>query len=304
MKNREVFALKSFDELVAHAGNKPLKTVAIACAADAEVLQAVDLAIQAKLAQFILFDTNTAFSSVDHPVLSHECVEVRHTLSTTEAVKRAVKTVSDGHADALMKGHVDTATLLREVLKDENGLKTGKTISHVAVFELPDFDRLLFVTDAAMNIAPDLKQKVDIINNSVNVAHRIGIDNPVVTPLSAVEVVNPAMTSSTDAALLTMMNQRGQIKGCRVDGPLAFDNAISIQSAKSKGIQSETAGLADILVVPTIEAGNILYKSFMYFAKAKVGAVIEGAKVPIVLTSRADSAESKLYSIALAVTTN
>lgn len=293
--------MKSFDQLMKPITDGPKKRVAVACAADAEVLEAVRMASEANIADFILFDTEAHFESVS---INLPNVDVRFTDSTKTAVQQAVRSASSGEADALMKGHVDTATLLREVLRDENGLKTGATISHVAVFEFPEFDRLLFVTDAAMNIAPDLKQKVDIVKNAVGVAHRIGIETPVVAPLSAVEVVNQAMPSSTDAALLTMMNQRGQIKGCIVDGPLAFDNAISVASAKSKGITSSTAGLADILVVPNIEAGNILYKSFMYFGRAKVGAVIEGAKVPIVLTSRADSAESKLYSIALAVRSN
>lgn len=293
--------MKSFDQLMKPSTDGSKKRVAVACAADAEVLEAVRMASDANIADFILFDTEAHFESVS---INLPNVEVRYTDSTKTAVQQAVKSASSGEADALMKGHVDTATLLREVLRDENGLKTGATISHVAVFEFPEFDRLLFVTDAAMNIAPDLKQKVDIVKNAVGVAQRIGIETPVVAPLSAVEVVNQAMPSSTDAALLTMMNQRGQIKGCIVDGPLAFDNAISVASAKSKGITSSTAGLADILVVPNIEAGNILYKSFMYFGRAKVGAVIEGAKVPIVLTSRADSAESKLYSIALAVRSN
>lgn len=292
--------MKTFDDLLKQSAERDKKTIAIACAADKEVLEAVSQALNHQLAKFILFDTEEAFTSFSELVPQHADVEVRYSTSAQLAVREAAQAAGTGQANALMKGHVDTAALLREVLRDENGLKTGKTISHVAVFEFPDFDRLLFVTDAAMNIAPDLKQKKDIIVNAVAVAHRIGINHPIVSPLSAVEVVNPAMTSSTDAALLTMMNQRGQLTGCTVEGPLAFDNAISVASAKAKGIESKAAGHADILVVPNIEAGNILYKSFMYFAHAKVGAVIEGAKVPIVLTSRADSAESKLYSIALA----
>ncbi|WP_342525492.1 bifunctional enoyl-CoA hydratase/phosphate acetyltransferase [Chryseomicrobium sp. FSL W7-1435] len=292
--------MKSFAELLNRSTSQQKKTVAIACAADAEVMEAVSKAVELKLAKFVLYDTEQNFQAISQDILSHPDIELRYTPTAAQAVKQAVQSAGSGEADALMKGHVDTATLLREVLRDENGLKTGKTISHVAVFEFPEFDRLLFVTDAAMNIAPDLKQKKDILVNAVAVAHRVGLANPVVAPLSAVEVVNPAMPSSTDAALLTMMYQRGQIKGCVVDGPLAFDNAISVASAKAKGISSETAGYADILLVPNIESGNVLYKSFMYFGRAKVGAVIEGAKVPIILTSRADSAESKLYSIALA----
>ena len=156
-------------------------------------------------------------------------------------------------------------------------------------------------TDAAMNIAPDLEQKAQIIKNAVQVAHSIGIDVPKVAPLAAVEVVNAAMQATLDAAALTMMNKRGQITGCIIDGPLALDNAVSQIAAEHKGIRSEVAGEADILLVPAIEVGNVLYKSLIYFANAKVGAVISGAKAPIVLTSRADTAESKLYSLALAL---
>jgi phosphate butyryltransferase len=152
-----------------------------------------------------------------------------------------------------------------------------------------------------MNIAPDLQQKVQIIHNAVTLAKSIGIDTPRVAPLAAVEVVNPVMQATVDAASLTMMNKRGQISGCIIDGPLGLDNAVSALAAEHKGITSEVAGHADILLVPTIEVGNVLYKSLIYFANAKVGAVIAGAKAPIVLTSRADSAESKLYSLALAL---
>lgn len=166
---------------------------------------------------------------------------------------------------------------------------------------MPGYDRYTIVTDAAMNIAPDLEQKAQIIKNAVRVAHSIGIDMPKVAPLAAVEVVNPAMQATLDAAALTVMNQRGQISGCIVDGPLALDNAVSQLAAEHKGIKSDVAGKADILLVPAIEVGNVLYKSLVYFANAKVGAVISGAKAPIVLTSRADTAESKLYSLALAL---
>lgn len=200
-----------------------------------------------------------------------------------------------------MKGNVPTATILKEVLNKEYGLRTGSVLSHVAAFEVPDYDQLIFVTDAAMNVAPDLNQKVQIVQNSVQVARALGIEMPKVAPLAAVEVVNPTMQATVDAALLTQMNNRGQIKDCIVDGPLALDNAVSALAAEHKGIKSEVAGQADILFVPTIEVGNVLYKSLIYFAKAKVGAIIAGAKAPIVLTSRADSAESKLYSLALAV---
>ena len=194
-----------------------------------------------------------------------------------------------------------TSIILRAVLNSEYGLRTGKILSHVAAFEVPGYNRLLFITDAAMNIAPDLEAKAQIIRNATAAAHACGVQKPLVAPLAAVETINPAMVSTTDAASLFMMNKRGQITGCLVDGPLALDNAVSIQAAEQKGIKGDAAGKADILLVPDIESGNILYKSLVYFANAKVGSIIQGAKAPIVLTSRADSAETKVYSLALAI---
>ena len=188
---------------------------------------------------------------------------------------------------------------MKAVLNKEWGLRKGSVLSHVAAFEVPNYDRLIFVTDAAMNIAPDVTQKAAIIQNTVEVARAIGIDLPKVAPIAAVEVVNPAMQATIDAAMLTQMNRRGQIKNCVVDGPLALDNAVSQIAAEHKGIVSDVAGKADILLVPTIEAGNVLYKSLVYFADAKVGAMIAGAKAPIVLTSRADSAETKSIFISI-----
>lgn len=280
-------------------------TVAIAAAEDEDVLEAVQAAIDRELARFLLFGNKEKIEEMIErkfpKVLGSERIKIVHTPTNQLATERAVKAVSLNEANVLMKGNVPTATLLKAVLNKDFGLRTGNVLSHVAVFEVPNFDRFIFVTDAAMNIAPDLGQKVQIINNSVQIARKIGIERPLVAPIAAVEVVNPDMPATTDAALLTQMNRRGQIKDCLVDGPLALDNAISIAAAKHKGIESEVAGRADILFVPTIEVGNALYKSLTYFANAKVGAVIAGAKAPIVLTSRADSAESKLYSLAVAI---
>ncbi|WP_449620348.1 phosphate butyryltransferase [Robertmurraya sp. Marseille-Q9965] len=280
-------------------------TVAIAAAEDEDVLEAVQAAIDRELARFLLFGNKEKIEEMIErkfpKVLGSERIKIIHTPTNQLATERAVKAVSLNEANVLMKGNVPTATLLKAVLNKDFGLRTGNVLSHVAVFEVPNFDRFIFVTDAAMNIAPDLGQKVQIIHNSVQIARKIGIERPLVAPIAAVEVVNPDMPATTDAALLTQMNRRGQIKDCLVDGPLALDNAISIAAAEHKGIESEVAGRADILFVPTIEVGNALYKSLTYFANAKVGAVIAGAKAPIVLTSRADSAESKLYSLAVAI---
>jgi phosphate butyryltransferase len=279
--------------------------VAVASAADMEVLTAVYEAVNNEIASFILFDDQEKIhhllSQNFRELLSNEKIQIYHTENLKESAVEAVKSVSNGHAHVLMKGNIPTSVLLKEVLNSEYGLRTGKVLSHVAVFEVPYYDRLLFVTDAAMNIAPDLDAKAQIVRNAVATAHACGVEEPIVAPLAAVETVNPAMTPTIDAASLVVMNQRGQIDGCIIEGPLALDNAISIEAARQKGITGPSAGNADILVVPNIEAGNILYKSLVYFAQAKVGAVIQGASAPIVLTSRADSAESKLYSLALAI---
>lgn len=280
-------------------------TVAVAAAEDDEVIEAVMDALERNLANFILFGDKDKINSIiqvsQRRNTGHKQLNIVHAESNAVAAELAVKAVFNKEATVLMKGNLPTNVILKAVLNKEYGLRTGNVLSHVAVFEVPDFDRFTIITDAAMNIAPDLEHKAQIISNAAALARAIGIENPKVAPIAAVEVVNPAMQATVDAAALTIMNQRGQIPGCIVDGPLGLDNAVSTLAAEHKGIHSEVAGRADILMVPSIEVGNALYKSLIYFAKAKVGAVIAGAKAPIVLTSRADTAESKLYSLALAI---
>ncbi|MCC2376071.1 MULTISPECIES: phosphate butyryltransferase [Bacillus] len=293
------------EHLIDQAAGQPKKTVAVAVAEDHEVIEAVAKAIKLQLAQFRLYGNQEKIMGMlqEQGLQTSEHIEVIAAASSAEAAELSVKAVRNGEADVLMKGNIPTANILKAVLNKEWGLRKGSTLSHVAAFEVPNYDRLIFVTDAAMNIAPDVTQKAAIIQNTVEVAQAIGMDLPKVAPIAAVEVVNPAMQATIDAAMLTQMNRRGQIKNCVVDGPLALDNAVSQIAAEHKGIVSDVAGKADILLVPTIEAGNVLYKSLVYFADAKVGAMIAGAKAPIVLTSRADSAETKVYSLALAVAT-
>lgn len=291
------------EKIIQEATELPNRTVAVAAAEDHEVIQAVKMALGKQLASFLLFGEEDKIKSLltEQGLEGSDQLKIVSCKSPEEAAAKAVQAVSSGDAEVLMKGMVSTSTILKAVLNKEYGLRTGKVLSHVAAFEINGFDRLIFVTDAAMNIAPDLKQKADIIQNAVDVATRIGVDMPKVAPIAAVEVVNPSMEATLDAAALSQMNQRDQIKDCVVDGPLALDNAVSLEAASHKGVGGKVAGQADILLVPNIETGNALYKSLIYFANAKVGAVIAGAKAPIVLTSRADSAESKLHSIALAV---
>ncbi len=295
--------MRSLDEMIDQLNKEKPQTVSVAQAGSQEVLKAVKLAADSGIADFILTGNagdieekaKKAGLDLNQPGISvQDC-------SVEEAAEQAVKAVHNKKADVVMKGHIDTKSLLKQVLHREYGLRGGGILSHVSLFEIPNYDRLIFLTDAGMNIAPSLEEKVQIIENSVAVARQAGWENPKVAPLAAVEVVNPSMPATLDAAVLTQMNRRGQIKNCLIDGPLAFDNAVDLRAAEEKGIKSEVAGAADILLVPSIEAANALYKSFMYFANAKVAAVISGAKAPIVLTSRADTAESKLYSLALAL---
>ncbi|WP_019415018.1 phosphate butyryltransferase [Paenisporosarcina sp. TG20] len=296
------------DDLIKQASSSEDNVVSVACAADMEVLEAVNMAIELDMASFRLYDDEHKLKEMiitNFPhLLNHPKIFRHHVKNQQQAAISAVKSVRLNEANVLMKGHIPTAVILKAVLHPDYGLRTGSVLSHVAAFEVNGMDRLIFVTDAAMNISPDLEQKVKIIQNAVMVAHAVGILNPKVAPLAAIETVNPVMQTTLDAAALVVMNTRGQITGCVIDGPVALDNAISVEAAHSKGLKGQYAGQADILLVPNVEAGNILYKSLIYFAKAKVGAVIVGAKAPIVLTSRSDSAESKLNSIALAICTS
>jgi phosphate butyryltransferase len=228
-------------------------------------------------------------------------IEIINEEDKNKSVEIAVKLVKGGNAQILMKGNISTSILLKGVLNKDWGLNVGNLLSHFAIFEIKAYHKLLGITDVAMNIAPNLKEKTGIINNAVSFMSRIGIQNPKIAVVSAVETVSETMPCTIDAAILSKMAERGQIAKCIIDGPLAFDNAISKTSAEHKGIKSEVAGDADILLMPDIEAGNILYKTLGFFTDSKLAAVILGAKCPIVLTSRADSEEAKLNSIYLAV---
>ncbi|MFG6114402.1 phosphate butyryltransferase [Halobacillus sp. MO56] len=295
--------MRTLEALIEKLDKSELRTVSVAQAADPEVLKAVKNAIQRNLCRFLLFGEPKEIERISNEAgldLNHPFIEIKST-EKHEAALYAVKAVKSGEAHVVMKGALSTKEILKAVLHKEYGLRTGNVLSHTALFEIPNQERLIFLTDAAMNIAPSLEEKAEIIENTVSVARSLGVELPKVAVLAAVEVVNPAMPATMDAAMLTQMNRRGQLKHCQVDGPLAFDNAVSKTAAEQKGIDSPVAGEADILVVPAIEVANALYKSFMYFAEAKVAGIISGAAAPIVLTSRADSAESKIYSLALAL---
>lgn len=293
--------IHSFQELVDSVKNAN-RRIAVAVAQDAEVLIAVRKAADLGIVKPMLVGEEAAIKSIAAEInVSLEGMEIIDEADKIEACRKAVKLVHDGDADVVMKGIVDTSVILKAVLDKDIGLRESPVLSHVALFGVDGFDRLLYITDAAMCIAPDVEQKAHIIGNAVKVAHALGNENPIVTCLCAVEKVNPKMQATLDAAELVERNKRGEIAGCTVCGPLALDNAVSVEAAKHKGITDPNAGKADILLVPYIEAGNIFYKSLTYMAKAQNAGMIVGAKAPVVVTSRADSDETKLNSIALAI---
>ncbi|MCU4157676.1 bifunctional enoyl-CoA hydratase/phosphate acetyltransferase [Carboxylicivirga sp. A043] len=281
--------------------NKVKKKLALAVSQDSHSLEAVHTAFKNGIIEPILIGSRPDTERIiEEKGFDFNGATFIHEPDEVKSVELAVRMVHDNKADILMKGKVATPTLLKGVLNKEWGLRTGSLLSHFALFEVDTYHKLIGVTDVAMNIAPNLKDKIGIVNNSVGYMNKMGIAKPKVAVLGAIEMVNESMEATLDAALLSKMNQRDQIKNCIIDGPLAFDNAVSFESAKHKGIKSEVAGDTDLLLMPDIEVGNVLYKTLVFFAKAKVASVILGASAPIVLTSRSDSEESKYNSILLA----
>ena len=292
--------IRSFDEIITAAKDNDTKVIAVAVAQDRDVLSAVKTAADLGIAEPIFVgDKEEIVEEASHIDLDLNKFEIIDVKDKAEACKKAVSLVSEGRAHILMKGIVDTSTILRAALDGNAGLRTGNILSHVAVFEVDGYDKLFYITDAGMNIAPDLEHKKQIIENVVKVAHSLGNIEPKVAILAAVEKVNPKMQATLDAEALVKMNLSGEIKDCILGGPFALDNAVSLEAAKHKGINHPVAGKADILLVPSIEAGNILYKSIVYFAKGKSSGIVIGSKVPIIVTSRADSDIAKLNSISI-----
>lgn len=272
---------------------------AIACAEDETVLASVIQAYELGLIEPILFGNKFEIEKILND--RKDLFEIIDSNSKEESCRLAVQSISNKTNRLLMKGFVDTSVLLKAVLNKEWGIRDKSVLSHVCVATLPHSDKLYFISDSAMNILPDLITKKGIIENAVSVARACGIECPKVGVLSAIEKVNDKMPSSVDAAELSQMAKRGEIINCTVDGPFAFDNAIDIHAAHHKGVTHPNAGECDVLIVPNIEAGNILYKSITYFSKGDVAGLIVGAKVPIILTSRADSEADKLNSIVCAI---
>ena len=292
---------KSFEELISKANQKTLKKVSVSNAQDEPVLQAVKAAKEQNIATSILVGDEAKIreiaASIDMDLTDFEIINEP---DTEAAALKAVELVHNGEADILLKGLLETKTFLKSVLNKEVGLRTGKMLSHVCVFEIEGINRLLFFTDVAFNTYPTLADKVNIINNAVEVAHACGIECPKVAPLCAVETVNPKMQPTVDADNLTKMYEGGDFKGCQIYGPLSMDLAIDPEAAVHKGVTNPVAGHADILLFPNIDAGNITYKILVRTAKVKIGNVLVGTSAPVVLTSRSDDFQTKLNSIALA----
>jgi len=282
-------------------GKSTTRKIAVAAAGDQDVLEALKNAVGHGIVEPILIGIEKKIRAISDKIgfdiSKFELIDIEDKF---EASAMAVKMIKEGKAEILMKGLVSTGVLLKAVLDKEVGLRKGALLSHVAIFETPYYHKLLGVTDAAMNVDPELMDKIGIIKNAVDVFHKIGNDNPKVAIVGSVETINPRMEATMHAATISMMNYRKQITGCIIDGPLAIDGAVSKKSADLKNITSEVAGDVDIILAPDIDGANILYKSLNFLGGATAAAVIMGATVPIVLTSRGDTEKSKYYSIALA----
>lgn len=291
---------KDFESLLKLAQNKGPVKLSIAVAQDPDVLKAVKVATSLGIVEPILVGDGDEIQKVAKELdFNISSLEIIHQVDKTKATRLATELVSGGKAQLLMKGLVDTSIIMKQVLDAEIGLRTGKVISHVAIFDVETYHKVFIVTDAAMILAPNLDMKKQIIENAVEVFHAIGVEEPKVAVIAAKEKVDEKMEATVHARDLKEMNRLGEITGCIVDGPFALDNAVSKHSAKIKGIESPVAGDADILLVPNIESGNVLYKSLSFLANAKSAGLIVGTKAPIVLTSRADDDQAKLNSIAL-----
>lgn len=290
-----------FDKLLARAELLPPLPTAVVCPETEEALAGALLGRDHTLITPILLG-DAAKIRACAKVLGADIgeLEILDLPNARAAAARAVALVHEGRAHALMKGHLHTDVLLKPIVAREGGLRTGRRLSHVYVMDVPGVDHLMFVTDAAINIAPSLEDKVDITQNAIDLARTLGVEVPKVGILSAVETVTPKLPSTIDAAVLSKMAERGQITGGLVDGPLAMDNAVNLEAARTKGIRSVVAGRAEVLVAPNLEAGNMLAKELSFIAHAEAAGIVIGAQVPVILTSRADDEKARLASCAVA----
>jgi len=295
-------AITTFVQLMEEARKVGPRTVAIAAAQEKESLLAAHDAETQDLCECILVGDRAVIKDV----AQENSIDIRRMMIIHEpkpklAARKVMELVRMGHAQMAMKGGIETGDFLRAALDKEVGLRVGRLLTHVGIFEIPGFDRLIFISDAGVVVAPTMEQKIEIVQNAIHVAQRLGVAQPKVAILAATEMVNPKIPTTLDAANLSKMADRGQIKGGLIDGPLALDNAISPESAQIKGIKSDVAGRADILIPPDVEAANVLAKAITYFAKGSMAGVVVGGKSPIIVASRSDPHETKLVSMALGV---
>ncbi|HSR29772.1 MAG TPA: bifunctional enoyl-CoA hydratase/phosphate acetyltransferase [Anaerolineae bacterium] len=294
--------IRNFAQLLDAALLSAPKRVAIVGGGQRQTLHAARLARGMGLANCVLIDSPARLESIaDEEGVDLTGMEIIDEDDMVQAAYRAVEMVHAEEADLVMNGRALPVELMKAALDREKGLRIGKVITDVSIFEIPDVDRLIFISDVAIVVSPTLAQKVAIVQNAIDTAIELGVEQPKVAILAATEMVNPEMPANMDAANLSKMSERGQIRGGLVDGPLALDNAISLKAAQMKGIESRVAGYADILITPDVESGNILAKALSYFAKGHMAGVVVGAKCPIVMPSRSDPPQQKLLSLALGV---
>lgn len=293
--------LGRFERFLRQARDLPPMRTAIVHPCNASAIQAVlEARDEGLITPVLVGPAHKIHAAADEAGLSIAGIPIEDTEHSHAAAEHASSLAAAGTVEALMKGSLHTDELLGAVISAQSGLRTERRISHVYVLDVPTYPKPLVITDAAINIAPTLLQKRDICQNAIDLLHLLGVEEPLVAVLAAVETIDPAMPATLDAAALTVMAMRGQITGAKVDGPLAFDNAISFDAARIKEIISPVAGRADILVVPNLEAGNMLAKQMIYLAAADAAGLVLGARVPIILTSRSDSLKTRLASISLA----
>jgi phosphate butyryltransferase len=295
---------RSFDELLDAARARGPVSIGVAAAHDPDMIEALKRARELRLAEGILVGKGSEIRALAREGgLDLSDSQIVNEPDPAAAIRQAIALVREGRAGLLMKGKIATASLIRAVLDKDAGLRTNRQLSQVVVFRAPGVDRLMLLTDAAINIAPTLAQKAELCRNAIEVANAIGIEKPNIAALCALELVNPEMPATVDAAALCVMNRRGQLPGCYIEGPIALDASLSKFAAERKSIVSPIVENTDIFLAPDIEAANILYRAIVYFANAESGGIVLGARVPIVLLSRAETPETKVRSIAIGVLT-
>lgn len=295
--------VENFSQMIELARNKGPKRVAVAAAHDPEVLLSFEEARRAglEISGYLVGDAHAIEEIARQEGVSLADFEIIHEPETSRAARTVVLLAREGKADIVIKGQLKTAELLSTALNKEIGLRDKTLMTHVGIFEIPGMHKLIYISDSGVVPYPDVYQKLEIIRNAVEVAHRFGLEMPKVAILAATEAVHPKIPASIDALALAKMAEQGWVEGAIVDGPMALDTAISEYSARVKGIKSPVAGQADILIVPNVEAGNIMAKGILYFARARMAGHVVGAKVPILINSRADEAETRFLSLAMAI---